>query len=185
MSVHADLTLIHHDPSQGALFLDALCDVYADAYGVEAGREQVPAFRRRAGRQLGRPGFALVTAAVGEELVGFAFGATLSADTHWWEGLEPEPGAGFCTETGARTFVLAEIEVRRSWQSKRVGRTLHDSLLGSRGEERATLATSPDAPVQALYARWGWQKVGRVPGADGEYFSAYDLFVLSLPIASR
>jgi GNAT superfamily N-acetyltransferase len=185
MPVIPDLTLSHNRRPQAGQLLEALCDVYADAYGVEADGEKVPAFRVRAGRQLGRPGFELATAAVGAELVGFAFGATLSADTHWWDGLEPEPEAGFCTETGARTFVLSEIEVRRSWQGEGVGRALHDSLLSSRGEERATLATSPDAPVQALYAGWGWQQVGRVPGADGEYFSAYDLFVLSLPIASR
>jgi len=177
-----EVDLAHHDGQAAEAMLDELCDAYADAYGVEPG-EKVDAFRGRASKQFARPGFALVTARAVERLVGFAFGYVLQPDTHWWTGLAPAPGEDFETETGARTFVLSEIEVRRAWQGSGVGRRIHDALLGDRREERATLATGPDAEAQAVYLGWGWQSVGRVPGADGDYYSAYDLFVLPLPTA--
>lgn len=177
-----DVTLSRHDGAGARALLDELGDVYADAYGAEPGGEKVTAFRGRAVRQLGRAGFALVTAHAGGQLIGFAFGYTLPAgDTYWWKGLEPAPAEGFATETGSRTFVLSEIEVRCAWQGKGVGRAVHDALLKGRPEERATLATGPGARPQPVYQRWGWRKAGRVPGTDGEYYSAYDLFVIFLP----
>ncbi|MGH3735755.1 MAG: GNAT family N-acetyltransferase [Micromonosporaceae bacterium] len=181
----ADLTFSHHSGDQAAALMDDLCDAYADAYGAEPTEEKTSAFRNRAAKQLKRPGFDLVAARVGGSLVGFAFGYTLQPDTHWWDGLEPEPQEGFSAENGKRTLVLSEIEVRRAWQDKGLGRTLHDELLKGRTEERATLATGPDHAAQAVYERWGWQNVGRVPGVSGEYYSAYNLFVLPLPPAAK
>ncbi|MGW4980291.1 N-acetyltransferase family protein [Streptomyces mirabilis] len=181
-SKHVSLT--HHDAEFAATLLGELGDAYADAYGVEPGDEKTAAFRRRAEKQFARPGFALVTARAGSRLVGFAFGYTLPAgDTHWWGGVQPEPTVEFLEETGSRTWVLSEIEVRRAWQAKGVGRALHDEVLGARGEERATLATGPDAAAQPVYESWGWQRVGRIPGDEGDYYSAYDLFVLELPVS--
>ncbi len=180
-----DVTLAHHDGDAAGALLGELCSVYADAYGVEPTTEKTSAFRVRAGKQFDRPGFALVTAQTEGGLIGFAFGHTLpEGDTYWWKGLEPAPPAEFTAETGSRTFVLSEIEVRRAWQDKGVGRAVHDALLGERQEERATLATGPEAPSQPVYDRWGWQKVGRVPGTGGDYYSAYDLFVISLPLGT-
>ncbi|MFI0815965.1 GNAT family N-acetyltransferase [Streptomyces sp. NPDC021098] len=139
---------------------------------------------RRAEKQFTRPGFTLVVARAEGRLVGFVFGYTLPVgDTHWWGGVQPEPSAAFLEETGSRTWVLSEIEVRRAWQGNGVGRTLHDAVLGTRSEERATLATGPDAPAQKVYTGWGWQLVGRIPGDDDDYYSAYDLFVLELPVS--
>lgn len=179
-----DLSLTHHAGEEAAALLEELCDAYADAYGVESDAEKSAAFRHRAEKQVTRPGFALVTARDRDRLVGFVFGYTLTAgDTHWWGGVQPEPSAEFLEETGSRTWVLSEIEVRRAWQGKGVGRALHDAVLGARGEERATLATGPDASAQPVYESWGWQRVGRIPGDEGDYYSAYDLFVLELPVS--
>jgi GNAT superfamily N-acetyltransferase len=178
-----DVTLAQHDGHSASELLDELCDVYADAYGVEPATDKTSAFHGRASKQFDRPGFSLVTAQVEGRFIGFAFGYTLpEGDTYWWKGLEPEPAAEFTAETGSRTFVLSEIEVRRAWQGEGVGRAVHDALLIGRQEERATLATGPDAASQPVYLGWGWQKVGRVPGAGGDYYSAYDLFVISLPL---
>jgi GNAT superfamily N-acetyltransferase len=179
-----DVSLTHHDGEQAVGLLAELCDAYADAYGVKPGEEKTAAFRRRAEKQFTRPGFALVTARDGGRLVGFVFGYTLPAgDTHWWGGVQPEPSAEFLEETGSRTWVLSEIEVRRAWQGKGVGRALHDAILGARGEERATLATGPDAAAQPVYESWEWRPVGRIPGDESDYYSAYDLFVLELPVS--
>jgi GNAT superfamily N-acetyltransferase len=181
MPTSDDVTVRSLDGQGAAQLLGMLSSVYADAYGVEPSSHKATAFEGRARQQFDRPGFDLVTAHIGNRLVGFAFGYTLKAgDTHWWGGVVPEPSADFLVETGSRTFVLSEIEVRRDWQQRGVGRQIHDALLTGRVEERATLATSPDAPTQSTYERWGWRKVGRIPGNEGDYFSAYDLFVLSL-----
>ena len=160
-----------------------LLSAYADAYGVAPGDRKVSAFGERLGKAAERPGFEMVLGRGGGHAVaGFAFGYPLPAgDTHWWAGLRPEPAPGFVVETGARTFVLAEIEVRRSLQGAGLGRRLQDLLLSGRAEERATLAVNPGSKdAHAVYRRWGWEPTGQVPGNSGDYFDAYDLFVLSL-----
>jgi GNAT superfamily N-acetyltransferase len=184
-SPSADVVIDHFHGEEARSLLGELCDAYGDAYGVEPTTDKTSAFRDRALQQIDRPGFDLVTARDDRRLVGFALGYTLTADTRWWDGLQPAAVEGFSTEHGSRTFVLSEIEVRRAWQSKGVGRALHDALMQGRPEERATLATGPDASSRAVYESWGWQRVGRVPGVDGDYYSAYDLFVISLPSGPR
>ncbi|MGH3775887.1 MAG: GNAT family N-acetyltransferase [Pseudonocardiaceae bacterium] len=189
MSPTHDLTLTHHASAEAAKLMNALCDVYADAYGAVPGedpREKSSAFRDRATAALEGVNYLLVTAHVGDELVGFAFGSSLRAERGWWDGLQPPPPAGFTTETGSRTVVLSEIEVRRAWQGKGIGRAVHDTFLSQRSEERATLASNPKAAdTHTLYERWGWQKVGIVPGKPGAYYREYVRFVLSLPTAGR
>jgi L-amino acid N-acyltransferase YncA len=181
------LRVKHHGREAARAQLDDLCLVYADAYGMELSGEKTSAFRGRAERSMERDGFELVTAEAEGRLVGFAFGRPLEkGDTFWWEGLRPEPAEGFAEETGSRTFVLAEIEICRAWQSRGVGRAVHDALLGGRSEERATLAVNPKATkTHAVYKAWGWKSVGQVPGTAGDYYDAYDLFVLPLPISAR
>jgi GNAT superfamily N-acetyltransferase len=186
MSDTDNVTLTHHNGQEATQLLATLSDAYADAYNVEPASHKAAAFEARTIKQFDRPGFDLVAAYAADKLIGFAFGYRLKeGDTHWWGGVEPEPSVAFLLETGSRTFVLSEIEIRQEWQSKGVGRLVHDELLSGRPEERATLATEPDAAAQPAYARWGWQKVGRIPGDDGDYYSAYDLFVLPLPLGSR
>ncbi len=176
-----DLTLTHHDSADAAKLMDTLCDVYADAYSVDPDSEKTAAFRTRATKALDRPRYGLLTARDSTKIVGFAFGYALPAGTSWWDGLTPAPVEGFTNEDGTRTFVLAEIEVRRDWQGEGVGRALNNTVLAQRQEERATLATGPQADAaRAIYERWGWQPVGKIPGKPGSYFSEYMLYVLPL-----
>jgi GNAT superfamily N-acetyltransferase len=183
------VTLSQHTADEVPALLDELCDAYADAYGDVAGEDsavKVAAFRDRATKALAAPNYSLVMARADGQLIGFAFGYALRANRGWWEGLEPEPPEGFTEETGSRTVVLAEIEVRRAWQGKGVGRLVHDAFLSRRSEERATLSTGPKADAaRALYERWGWRQVGRVPGAPGAYFPYYINYILPLPLAER
>lgn len=180
-------TLAHHTSTETATLMDELCDAYADAYGAVPGedtREKSSAFRDRATGALQAANYSLVTARVGDQLVGFAFGYSLRPERGWWDGLRPEPPEGFTVETGSRTVVLAEIEVRRAWQGRGIGRTVHDAFLSQRSEERATLASNPKASdTHALYERWGWQKMGIVPGKPGAYYREYVRFVLPLPLS--
>jgi GNAT superfamily N-acetyltransferase len=172
---------LHHDGQQAERLLVVLCDVYADAYGVEPGGK-VEAFRGRATQALAAAGYDLVTAISDGETVGFAFGYALQPGSRWWEGLDPDPPEGFAEETGTRTVVLSEIEVQRAWQRQGLGRRLQDEFLAGRREERATLATGTDVPSRFVYQQWGWEELGIVPGAEGDYFAGYRLFVLSLPV---
>jgi GNAT superfamily N-acetyltransferase len=183
-----ELRVGQHDSADAADLIDALCEVYADAYGAVPGedvREKSGAFRVRATGALGAANYSLVTARADDRLVGFAFGYSLRPTTGWWEGLRPKPPTGFTAETGTRTVVLAEIEVRRAWQGHGIGRRLHDAFLALRSDERATLASNPEATdTHALYERWGWDRLGTVPGGPAEYYGEYVLFVRPLPATS-
>lgn len=172
--------LDHHGAAAAASLLDELSDVYADAYGVEPG-EKVDAFRGRAARAIETPRFDLVTVRSGADLIGFVFGYSLPVGSTWWSGIDPPRDGEFTAETGSRTAVLSEIEVRRELQRQGIGRRLQEEFLSQRSEERATLATGVDVPSRFVYPRWGWSEVGAVPGTPGAYFSAYRRFILPLP----
>lgn len=186
MSAAHDLTILYHTSAEAVKLMDELCDVYTDAYGAVPGedtQEKSSAFRERATAALQGANYSLVTARGGDQLVGFAFGYSLRPERGWWDGLQPPPPEGFTEETGSRTVVLSEIEVRRAWQGKGIGRAVHDAFLSQRSEERATLASNPKAAdTHALYERWGWQKMGIVPGKPGAYYREYVRFVLPLPL---
>ncbi|WP_170180566.1 GNAT family N-acetyltransferase [Actinomadura pelletieri] len=133
------------------------------------------------GRQLASPGFEAVTARSEGALTGFVYGLPLPTRTAWWKGVNPAPGAGFTDETGRRTFAVIDLAVRAVHRGRGVGRRLLDELLSGRAEERATLATVPEERQnQAMYQRWGWRYVGRVPGAEGETDPWFDLYVIAL-----
>lgn len=178
--------LIHRTSGEVPALMDELCEVYADAYGTVPGEnihEKSRAFRERATKALLAVNYSLVTAHVSGQLVGFAFGYNLRPEGGWWGGLSPKPSPDFTEETGSRTVLLAEIEVCRAWQGRGIGRAVHDAFLSRRSEERATLASNPEAAdTHTLYERWGWRRVGIVPGKAGSYYSEYVLFVLPLPL---
>ncbi|HEV2089328.1 MAG TPA: GNAT family N-acetyltransferase [Cryptosporangiaceae bacterium] len=179
MSAPEGVNLSHHTSAEAQEMLDELGEVYADAYQVEPGGEKVEAFRGRAMAAFGSANFDLVTARADGELVGFVFGYSLERSA-WWDGLDPQPEPGFTEENGSRTAVLSEIEVRHAWQRQGLGRRLQEEFLRTRSEERATLATGSEVPSQHVYPRWGWTKVGLVPGRPGAYFWAYWRFIRPL-----
>jgi GNAT superfamily N-acetyltransferase len=189
MTAIDNVTFSFHTADDVAPLLDELCEVYADAYGHVPGedsRTKTTAFHNRATAALGANNYLLVTARTEGQLVGFVFGYSLRPDRGWWEGLTPEPPEGFTIETGSRTVVLAEIEVRQAWQGQGIGRALQDAFLSRRTEERATLASSPaNTQTLARYQHWGWQRMGLTPGKPGAYYREYVLMVLPLPSADE
>lgn len=126
-----------------------------------------------------RRGFRLAVARAKSRLVGFAYGAYLTPDTRWWEGmLEPLPEE-MTAESGDRTFALVDMGVLPGNRCRGVGKALHDAVLGGCGAVRATLAVEPRlAANQRLYRSWGWRHVGRLTGAPGDIADAYDIYVL-------
>jgi ribosomal protein S18 acetylase RimI-like enzyme len=181
----SEVTYIRLGADAAADLMDQLCEVYADAYGEVPGEDtnvKAGAFRDRATGALSARNYELVAAQAGGELVGFVFGYSLPQERDWFAGLQPAPEPDFIDERGGeRTVVLAEIEVRRAWQGRGIGRALHDTFLGGRREERATLTANPVATAtHALYQRWGWQRVGVIPGRPGAYYREYAMFVRPL-----
>jgi len=90
---------------------------------------------------------------------------------------------GFTTETGSRTFALCELMTAGPWRRQGIARTLHDLLMSSRREERATLLVRQDnQAAQAAYASWGRQKIGLLqPFPDAPVYDALILPLRSAP----
>jgi len=130
-----------------------------------------------------QPGFVLAEARHGDYLVGYAFGMPLRPSTDWWRNLTAPLPEHLTAEHPGRTFALADLLVRPSWRRQGIGATLHDLILTSRSEERATLTVLPAAiPAQRAFGSWGWRKVARTrdpsPGSP-----VYDVLLTTLPVA--
>ena len=155
-----------------------LVSVHVDARGelVGPGFYSAERFGERLERCFRAPGFTLVSARVGERLVGYSFGSPLAADTGWWdttELIDPSAQTELMVEDGRRTFAFREILVRKGDQGRGYAHRLHDALLADRPEERAVLLVRPDNPARRLYLRWGWSVVAHAqPYEDGPRFEA-------------
>ncbi|NGO45532.1 GNAT family N-acetyltransferase [Streptomyces ureilyticus] len=122
------------------------------------------------------PGWEAVIAYDGTEPAGFAYATPLGPDTRWWTSMTaPLPG-GYTIETGKRTLALNEIVLRRPWRGTGLAHRIHEQLLAGRGEERVTLLANPmagDGKVQAVYERWGYEKIGeQQPFPDSPVFAS-------------
>ncbi len=158
-------------------------EVYADPpYGRT---DDAAEFADRFRVQRRQPGFVLAEARHGGYLVGYAAGMPLRPSTSWWRDLTTPLPADVTTEHPGRTFALVELLVRASWRRQGIGQTLHDLILASRPEERATLTVLPAAtPAQNAFAEWGWRKVARTrdpcPGSP-----VSDVLVTALPVSRQ
>ncbi|WP_323369073.1 GNAT family N-acetyltransferase [Streptomyces alkaliterrae] len=135
----------------------------------------VPGYRRQAAA---RPGFRVVVAGHGQDVVGFSFGFFLPSDTGWWSNLTPAPAPEETLEIGSRTFAVIELAVREPWRRKGVARRMHASLLEGLGAERVTLTVRPEpeaAPARPAYESWGYRVMGRTRPWEGA--PVYDLML--------
>lgn len=156
------LVLARHGAGAVPGLRDDLVDVHTDARAELLDQPFYTAqrFAERLDNYATDPTFSLVTGWVGQLLVGYAFGGTLSANTRWWTGLRDAVDPDVTRETGSRTFAFREILVRKAYQRRGYAHQLHDALLADRPEDRATLLVRQDNPAGRLYLRWGWQVVG-------------------------
>lgn len=140
-------------------------------------------FRRRLRRLAADATFGIATAQTEDRLVGFAYGSTLRPDTTWWNGFVTSVAEELTTEREGRTFALIDFAVTEGWRGHGIGRRLHDTLLISRHELRATLAVEPVADqARAVYERWGWRVVGRLRGPATDFAPEFDIMVRNLPL---
>ncbi len=175
-----DVDVVELDGAGTLAIFDEVQTVYHQAFP----EYDLDDHRRRTTRQANSPGFATATVRRLGVLLGFAYGLPLRPESTWWRGLTPPAEEGFAEESGRRTFALIDLCVVPEERGLGLGRRLVTELLGTRAEERATLATAPDeVEVQRMYERWGWSKVGRVPGSPGSTEAHFDLYVIALDSA--
>jgi GNAT superfamily N-acetyltransferase len=126
-----------------------------------------------------RDGFSLVTGRLDGDLIGYAMGFTLPADTGWWRGFRGDVPAGTLAEDGRRTLALTYLMIRPAWQGRGYAHALHDALLRPRSEKRAALLVVGDNErARTAYLAWGWRKLGELqPFPDAP---VYDAMVLDL-----
>jgi ribosomal protein S18 acetylase RimI-like enzyme len=179
------LELRHHTAEQAASLVDQLVELYLRVYARGGEFHSEDRYRRQLAGHMRRDGWDLVTATVGTELVGYIYGFPLPAQTKWWAGIrEPFP-AGFTDEDGKRTFAISELMVDPDWRRRGIAKSLHDELLAGRVEERATLLADPDnAPAQAAYRSWGWQKFGQLQ-PSWEHAPIFDILIRTVRQATR
>jgi GNAT superfamily N-acetyltransferase len=160
--------------------IDPICALYDEVFAQPpfAWRDDEPALHRaRLTALLDDPTFGVVLATDGPQLTGFGYGFTLAPHTTRWTELSPPLPSPQSDEWPGRTFVLFDFAVRASHRGRGLGRAIHDRLLGSRAEERATLTVQPTAvATKAIYEQWGWRPVGTLTGgptAAAPVFDAY------------
>ncbi|MGD0609642.1 MAG: GNAT family N-acetyltransferase [Streptosporangiaceae bacterium] len=171
------------DGRQAAAHAAELQDLHAEVYADPPyqGLPDSPPFAERFRVQRRQPGFVLAEARHGGYLVGYGSGMPLRPATSWWRDLTTPLPDAVTAEHPGRTFALTDLLVRPSWRRQRIGQELHDLILASRAEERATLTVLPAAtPAQNAFRRWGWRKIARTRGASpGAQVS--DVLVAALP----
>jgi GNAT superfamily N-acetyltransferase len=161
--------------------LDQVCELYDEVFSTP------PFFWRDDESQLHRdrllgllddPTFGIAIAPADDELIGFAYGFTLPANTKRWTRLKEPVSVQVTTEWPGRTFVLFDYAVRAPYRGRGIGRRLHDALLGSRSEERATLTVQPTAAeTKWIYEHWGWHQVGQVEGGPTAAAPVFDVYL--------
>ncbi|MCW2568298.1 MAG: acetyltransferase [Mycobacterium sp.] len=171
------LTLRHHGADEAREVAGELATVYRLAY-VGTPREHDPfysaeRFLERFEGYRAAPGFELVTAHDGRQLVGYLFGYVLPPNARWWNGLLDAVPDGFTDETGYRTFALNELHVRAEWRGRGIASALHTELVGHRESERVTVLVRPENPARSTYLHWGYRVVGRLqPYPDSPVYDA-------------
>jgi len=119
-------------------------------------------------------GYGIVEARIDGKMIGYALGYTLPASANWWRGLTAPVDPSFLVEDGSRTFALTYMMVRTGFRRTGYAKRMHDALLSSRTEQRATLLVHPaNMAARNAYYSWGWYKVGDLqPFSDAPVYEA-------------
>ena len=188
MTTVENLRIASHDIGAARAMADQLIALYARVYADKLADPffSEERFAERFQAHTSRAGYALVTARIGDDLVGYAYGVPLAANSAWWSGLRKPLPAEVTRESGNRTFAVNEIMVLREWRRRGIARRLHDELLGRRPEERATLLVEQgNVPAITAYRRWGWRQIGELqPFADSPVYASMVLDLRSRSAAA-
>lgn len=153
---------------------------YVDALASGDPFDSVSSFMGRFDAYASNPNLDLVIAYCGGHPIGQTWGWPLGPRSAWWSGLSSDPAPGFTHEDGYRTFALSEVMVVQEWVGHHIAHALHDTLLGARPEQRATLLVEADnATAYRAYLHWGWEHVGHLT-PDWQNAPTFDVLVLDL-----
>jgi GNAT superfamily N-acetyltransferase len=180
-----DVTLTNYDgPATRAIAESVIIPLYEATHAdhIDTPFYSSARFAERLNGYTAAEGFALMLARdeTGEP-IGQVFGYPLPTGARWWQGLASDVPEGFTDEDGRRTFALTELMVRPDRQRQGIARTLHDALMNSRSERRATLLVRADnTAARTAYTNWGWHTAAKLqPFPDSP---VYDALILNLPI---
>lgn len=165
----------------GRPLLDPICALYDEVFSAPPffwRDDESELHRERLLRLLDDPSFGVAVAQAGEDLAGFAYGFRVPPNTTRWDGLIGEVSPELVAEWPGRTFLLFDYGVQASRRGQGIGRKLHDALLRSRAEERATLTVQPTAKdTKAIYEHWGWRQVGQFEGGPTAAAPVFDVYL--------
>lgn len=179
-----DVTFCRYNVAEARRLQDTVEAIYARSYveAIASGDpfDSIDTFMHRFDSYTAQPEFDLMVAYHGSAAIGQAWGWPLTEHSKWWEGFLSEPEPGFTHEDGHRTFALSEIMVSQEWADKGVAHALHDHLLSTRRESRATLLVEPEnTRAYRAYVHWGWRKVTQLrPYWDNA--PVFDVLILTL-----
>jgi GNAT superfamily N-acetyltransferase len=170
-----------------SIFIDLYTEVFF--HEIENPFWSVENFTQRIDRHRAIPGFTAIVAYHRNEPIGYAYGITLPATTHWWSTIQPPlTDSSFTYEDGHRTFAVFEVIVRHKWQNQGIGRRIHERLLSERPEQRVTIATHQgNTQARKTYLRWGYEHIGtRQPTPSSPVLDVFARSVrLNEPSASK
>lgn len=98
---------------------EPVCQLFAAVFGAPPLNRppRTLASQRRSLRSLmSEPTFGLTTAWDDAQLVGFAYGHAVAADSHWWDGLLEPVAEEVTKEWDGRTFAVIDMGVAQSHQ---------------------------------------------------------------------
>jgi ribosomal protein S18 acetylase RimI-like enzyme len=155
---------------------DDLIAVYLDAYADRLGDPFLAPERHwdRVQGYASAGGYGIVEARVDGQMIGYALGYTLPENARWWQGLTIPVEPPLLVEDGSRTFALTYMMVRVEFRRRGYAKKMHDALLSSRSEKRATLLVHPaNVAARSAYYSWGWYKIGDLqPFSDAPIYEA-------------
>ena len=161
--------------------LDPICTLYDEVFSAPPfywREDESELHRQRLIRLLDDPTFGIALAQASNELVGFAYGFTVPPETKRWSNLTKTVSPELTQEWPGRTFLLFDFAVQAAYRGFGIGRKLHDVLLGSRSEERASLSVEPPAvDTKAIHEHWGWRKVAQSIGGPTAAAPMFDVYV--------
>jgi hypothetical protein len=169
VTTHTELDLRHYGHAHAAAIRELLLDVHDEVYeGVDDPLAPREAFAKFVDSWSAREDFACFVAYDGQDPVGYAYGAPLSAASTWRAKVVPALTEAFTAETGVRTFALSELMVRTPWRGTGASKAIHDELVRDRADARMTLLVHKNhVTVRALYEGWGYESVGEVVPLEG------------------
>ncbi len=160
-------------PMRGALFNGAI-DAYSAAFSMPPYSDPMRAHEvreRMAYEHAGRSGFRAHCAVIpGNEVAGMIYGFHSERGQPWHDHVAWKLGFGPSRNWLSNAYELAELAVMPAYQGEGIGSALIERLLRGRPERTCLLSTRCDSRANELYARVGFETLGRMTfrenGAD-------------------